>query len=328
MLEFNKLIDVIKSKNNFIITAHVNPDADAIGSELAIADVLNQLGKKYRIINSSKTPYNLLFLDSENEIEQFEESIHSNEFKNFDAAIFLDLNFLNRTAKMEKQFQEFEGTKICIDHHTNPENFAEFNFIDQNKSSTGEIIYDLISCCNSLNLNNNNALPIYAAIMTDTGSFRFSKTTSTLHKKIAKLLKFNLNPEEIYDKIYAQYEFSRNKLLGEALHTIEISDSKKVSYMVITQESLSKSGAVESDVDGFVNYALTTKGVVIGILFFELKDGLKISFRSKGKIPVNQLAEEFGGGGHLNASGTRLFDVSLNDIKNKVLISAEQYCNN
>lgn len=324
MLDFKKLINVLKKNNKFIITCHVNPDADAIGSELAVAEILTQLGKEYHIINTSATPYNLTFLDVKYKIERFDENKHKDVFEESDAAIFLDLNFMNRTVRMEGNFKKFTGTKICIDHHTNPENFAEYNFIDESKSSTGEIIYDLISCCDSLKLNENNALPIYAAIMTDTGSFRFSKTNSTLHKKVAKLLKYNLNSEEIYDNIYAQYEFSRNKLLGEALHSISITESKKVSYMTITQESLNKSGAVESDVDGFVNFALTTKGVKIGILFFELKDGIKISFRSKGKIPVNKLAQEFGGGGHLNAAGTRLHNTKLDDILPKIISSAEK----
>jgi len=323
MLEYSSLISLLNDNNNFIITSHVNPDADAIGSEIAIAEILKQLGKNYKIINSSKTPYNLKFIDGDEEIKRFDEEVHKNIFKDFDAAIFLDLNFLNRTARMEDYFRNFTGVKICIDHHSNPEDFTENSFIDENRSSTGEMIYDLISCCDSLKMNEQIALSLYAAIMTDTGSFRYSKTNSTLHKKIAKLLKYNLKPEEIYDKIYAQYEFSRNKLLGEALHTIAITNSGKVSYMTITQKSLQNSGAVESDVDGFVNYALVTKGVGIGILFFELKDGLKISFRSKGKIPVNKLAEEFGGGGHLNASGTRLFNISLNEIMPKVLASAE-----
>lgn len=325
MLEFKKLIQVLKENQRFLITCHVNPDADAIGSEIAMAGILKQLKKNYYVLNTSSTPYNLTFLDKENIINKFDEEKHGRIFKEIDVAIFLDLNFLSRTVRMEKYFQDFNGVKICIDHHTNPEGFADYNFIDESKSATGEIIYDLISCCDTLKLNNELALPIYAAIMTDTGSFRFSKTNSTLHKKVSKLLKYNLNPEDIYDKIYAQYEFSRNKLLGEALHTIELTNSGKVSYMTITQESLIKSGAVESDVDGFVNYALTTKGVQIGILFFELKDGIKISFRSKGKIPVNKLAEVFNGGGHLNASGTRLYNVKLKEIMPKVINKAEEY---
>ncbi len=324
MQKFNELLSALKSHSTFIITSHVNPDADAIGSELALAGILNQLGKKYFILNTSITPYNLEFLDVSNEILVYDSSKHDKLFDMADAAIFLDLNHINRTVRIEEQFRKFKGTKICIDHHTEPENFGDLEIIDQSKSSTGEIIYDIIDSSEELQFDAQIALTIYAAILTDTGSFRFSKTTADVHRKVAKLLEFGLSPEDIYDKIYAQYEFSRIKLLGESLSSIAITESGKVSYMIVNQESLLKCNGIESDVDGFVNFALSTSGVEIGILFFELSDGIKISFRSKGTIPVNLLAKEFGGGGHVNASGTRMFDVTIDEILPKVLESAEK----
>ena len=327
MINNLELLNFLKSHSRFIITSHVNPDPDAIGSEIAIAGILKQLGKKFAIINTSTTPYNIEFLDEENLIEYYNEEEHAQVFHDYDAAIVLDLNHLNRTVRMEDQFRKFEGDIVCIDHHTKPEYFSEFNFIDESKSSTGEIIFDLIESTNELSFNRNIATAIYSAIMTDTGSFRFSKTTAKLHHKVATLLEYDLSSEEIYDKIYSQFEFSRIKLLGESLHTISITESGKVSYMIVTQESVKRSGGIESDVDGFVNFALTTKGVSIGILFFELEDGVKISFRSKGDIHVNKLAAEFGGGGHFNASGTRLFNTELEDIVSKVLSSAEKLVN-
>lgn len=323
MTKFDELLSILKKQNSFIITSHVNPDADAIGSEIAVAGVLEQLGKEYFILNTSTTPYNLEFLDTKNAVSKFDDEIHSEIFGKADCAIFLDLNYVNRTVRMEESFKNFNGEMICIDHHTKPENFADFQIIDETKSSTGEIIFDFINEIEELKFTEDIATAIYSAIMTDTGSFRFSKTTAALHRKIAVLLELGLKPEIIHDKIYAQYDFSRVKLLGEGLHSICISESGKVSYMVVTQESLKLSGGIESDVDGFVNFALTTKGVKIGILFFELNDGVKISFRSKDDIPANKLAAEFGGGGHLNAAGTRLFNTRLDDVMPKVLKSAD-----
>lgn len=324
MQKFNELLSVLKSHSTFIITSHVNPDADALGSELAVAGILKQLGKKYFILNTSITPYNLEFLDTDKELLIYDSNEHDKLFEEADATIFLDLNHINRTVRIEEQFKKFKGTKICIDHHTEPENFADFQIIDESKSSTGEIIFDFIASTEEIHLNTQIATAIYAAILTDTGSFRFSKTTPSVHRKVANLLEYGLSPEIIYDKIYAQYEFSRIKLLGESLSTIEITDSGRISYMIVNQESLIKCNGIESDVDGFVNFALSTIGVEIGILFFELEDGIKISFRSKGTIPVNLLAKEFGGGGHVNASGTRMFDVSVKEILPKVLKSAEK----
>lgn len=323
MIDNFALLTFLKTHSRFIITSHVNPDPDAIGSEIAISGILKQLGKEFFIINTSITPYNIKFIDNDNLVEYYNEEKHAKLFENCDAAIVLDLNHLNRTVRLEKKLRNFQGDIVCIDHHTDPELFVKYNFIDQTKSSTGEIIFDLISSTRELSFNKNIATAIYSAIMTDTGSFRFSKTTPELHRKVASLLEYNLSTEKIYDQIYSQFEFSRIKLLGESLHSISISDSGEVSYMIVTQESVKLSGGIESDVDGFVNFALSTKGVKIGILFFELKDGVKISFRSKENIPVNKLAQQFGGGGHLNASGTRLYNTKIMEIVPKVLIAAE-----
>jgi len=328
MLNNSHLFELLNKFSSYIITTHVNPDPDAIGSEIAIADILKQLNKKFRIINKSETPYNIKFLDYENLIEVFNEIKHISVFDESEAAIVLDLNHLDRTSIMENSFRNFKGKIICIDHHMNAENFTEFNFIDESKSSTGEIIFDFINSNSFLKINYQIALALYAAIMTDTGSFRFSKTNSELHRKVAKLLEFGLNTEEIYDQIYSQYDFSRNKMLGYALTTIKISESGKISYMIITQSMLKEANGIEADVDGFVNFALNTKGVKIGILFFELENGIKISYRSKEKIPVNQLAEKFKGGGHLNAAGSRLHHVHLDEIIPQVIDEAEKLIQN
>jgi len=324
MLNFLQLFDLLKKHSSFIITTHVNPDPDAIGSEIAMTEILKQMNKKFKVINRSETPYNIRFLDYENVIEVFDEKIHSEIFNTYDAAILLDLNHLNRTSKMEPMFREFKGEFICIDHHTNPEKFSENLFIDESKSSTGELIFDFINSTENIKINYECAVAIYSAIMTDTGSFRFSKTNPDVHRKTAELLEFGLSSENIYDKIYSQFKFSRNKMLGYALSSIKITDSGRTSYMVITQKMLKDTNGIEADVDGFVNFALNTKDVQIGILFFELRNGIKISFRSKGLIPINFLARQFGGGGHLNAAGTRLYDVDLNSMIPKVIDAAEK----
>jgi len=324
MLNYNNLFNLLKSNSKFIITCHVNPDADAIGSEIAIAEILKQLKKEYVILNTSSTPYNLEFLYRKNTIKKFDEKKHLKYFKTFDAAVFVDHNDLRRTVRMEKYFREFAGTKICIDHHLEPENFTKYKFTDKSKSSTGEIILDFILSQPKIKLTKKIAEALYAAIMTDTGSFRFPKTTAELHKKVAILLEQGVKPYEIYDKIYAQDPVSRNKLLGEALLSLALTESGKVSYMIIKQSHLKKTKATEAEVDGFINYGLSIAGVKVALLFFELKKGVKISLRSKGNISVNKIARHFGGGGHKNAAGIRLYNVKLNEILPKVLAAAEE----
>ncbi len=324
MINYSKLFELLKLHNKFIITCHVNPDADAIGSEIAVAEILKQLGKKFVIINTSSIPYNLEFLNAKNFIKKFDEKKHLKFFKSFDAAIFLDHNDLRRTVRMEKYFREFTGTKICIDHHLQPENFTKYKFLDKTKSSTGEIILDFILSQSEIKLTKKIAQALYAAIMTDTGSFRFPKTTAELHRKVAILLEHGVKPYDVFDKIYAQDKISRNKLLGEALSSLKLSDSGKISYMTITQRDLKKAEADEAEVDGFINFGLSISGVKVALLFFELKDGVKISLRSKGNISVNKLAKQFGGGGHKNAAGIRLYNITLSRILPEILKAAEK----
>lgn len=327
MNQFDQLNNIIESNTSFLITSHVNPDADAICSELAIYLLLKKLGKKARIVNHSLTPYNLEFLDEEKVIERYDEKIHENIFNDADVMMLLDLNQANRVVRMEKGLREFKKTKVCIDHHQDPEKFYDLFVGGTDYSATGEVIYDFIKSTDVVKLDYQIAYQIYTAIMTDTGSFRFERTSPKIHKIIAELLEFGINPPEIYNKVYDQFHFSRIKLLGEALNSIQLDSTKKIAVMTLSNETQLKHNAVEADVDGFVNYCLSIQGVQIGILLYELKDGVKVSFRSKGNIQVSKLASEFGGGGHSNASGARFFNIKIDDIINDVTEAAKKYIN-
>ena len=325
MTDFSSLKKIIDEHNSFLLSTHVNPDADALGSELAFYLILKKLGKKIRIINHSSTPYNLEFLDEQNVIEKFDETIHKNVFDETEVFILLDLNQANRIVKMEKSFREFKGVKICIDHHQDTENIFDHMFGGTEYSATSEIIYDFIEETKIVELDKVIALQLYAGIMTDTGSFRFDRTSSRIHHIMAELLDRGVNPTDVYDKIYDQFKFGRVKLLGYTLSTIQLDSTGQIAYMIIKRDLLEQTGSTEADIDGFVNYCLTIQGVKIGILFYELKDGIKISFRSKGEISVSKLAKEFEGGGHTNASGIRLFNTTIEEVKEKIISAAQRY---
>ncbi len=325
MKNYSNLKEILLSKNSFLLTTHVNPDADAIGSELAFYQILKKLGKTVRIVNHSATPYNLEFMDEDKVVEKFDEQIHKTLFDETEVCIILDLNNASRIVKMESSLRSFRGIKICIDHHQDPEPVFDLIIGGSDYCATGEIIYSFIKETNLVELDYKIAIQLYIAILTDTGSFRFERTTSAVHHIAAELLNLGVNPTKVYDQVYDQFNFSRIKLLGETLSSIELDESKQIAYMIITKNMLLKNGATEADVDGFVNYCLSIQGVKIGILFFELKDGLKISFRSKGDITVNKLASEFGGGGHINASGARLHSITIDEIKEKVVTASKKY---
>lgn len=325
MNQFQQLKKIIDGHNVFLLSTHVNPDADALGSELAFYLILKKLGKKVRIVNHSATPYNLEFLDEEKVVEKFDPVIHENIFREAEVFVLLDLNQASRIISLESGFRSFAGVKVCIDHHQDTENVFDYYIGNTDYSATSEIIYDYIKSTNIVVIDYQIALQLYAGIMTDTGSFRFERTNTKIHRIIAELLQTGINPTDIYDKIYNQFRSGRVKLLGEALRTISVDSTGQIAYMIITKEALKKTGATEDDIDGFVNYCLTIRGVRIGILFYEFNDGVKISFRSKESIPVNKLASAFNGGGHTNASGSRILHVRVDEIKDKIISEAQKY---
>ncbi|MBI9073555.1 MAG: bifunctional oligoribonuclease/PAP phosphatase NrnA [Melioribacteraceae bacterium] len=325
MLNFQKLKEIINNNNSFIITTHVNPDADAIGSALAVYSVIKMFNKEASIINHSNTPENIRFLDKNNVVEVFEFEKHDELINNCDVLITVDINDLKRTVSMLTTLEKFKGIKVCIDHHDYAPGFEDYSFIDISYSSTGAIVYDFIKSLGKVTITKEIAEYIYAAIMTDTGSFRFERTTSGTHKIIADLLDAGVDPKFIYEQIYEQNNFERTKLLGEVLSSLKLNSTNEICYMIISQDMLVRHKTREEDVEGFVNHGLSIKGVNMAILFFELKDGVKISFRSRNSIAVNLLARHFDGGGHFHAAGARLFDVTLEDTINKVLEKAEEY---
>lgn len=326
MIEFNHLQNIIEKNNSFVLTTHVNPDADAIGSEIAFYNLLKLLNKEVSIINHSSTPYNLAFLDTNNVIEKFDNSIHNSIISKVDVIVVLDLNNLSRTVTMKDVITNSTAKKICIDHHQSPENFADFYFIDTEVAATGEIILDFILMRYKDIINKEIAIPLYAAIMTDTGSFRFERTTPKLHRDVAFLIEKGVEPFDIYDRIYDQSKFSKLKLLSRALNTIKLLHNDKIAYMILTQEDFTETQAEESDTDNFVNYNLSIEGVVLGLLFIELPNGFKVSFRSKGEVRADIIAKQFDGGGHKNASGARFYHQEMSElIINKILNFSSEY---
>lgn len=328
MIDFRKLKHIILNNSSFLLTTHVNPDADAIGSEVAFYYLLKILGKDAVIINHSSTPYNMEFFNVGNIIHRYEEKLHQNIFNEVDVVVALDFNRADRTVRMEQGIRSSSKLKICIDHHQDPENFVDHFFVDTNYCATGHIIFDFIKSTKIVELDLQIAEALYAAIMTDTGSFRFERTTSEVHKVVAELLEQGVNPEKVYDQLYDQSKFSKVRLLGRALNSIQLTGDGKIGYMVITQKDFVELDAIESDTENFVNHNLSIENVVLGILFIELKNGFKVSFRSKGNIPVNLLAKEFGGGGHINASGARFFTNNMQEMIPVIITKAITYLNN
>lgn len=325
MIDFSRIHDIINSHNSFLISTHINPDGDAIGSELAMYNYLKSIGKNATIINYSSTPENLLFIDPENTINIYNAEVDDDKIYNYDVIFVLDLNQLSRTGELDSLISRSGKTIVCIDHHQNPENFTENLFVDSSYASTGEILFDLFENSQDYNLSYEIALPLYVAIVTDTGSFKYERTKPATHIKAAKLLSAGIDPKSVYANIYDQGNINKIKLLARALNSIELHHSGKVAVMTIYRKDLVDTGTTESDMESFVNYTLNIKNVVIGFFIYELESGVKISFRSVGEIPVNKLAAEFGGGGHTNAAATRISGDKIENVSLKVIESSQKY---
>lgn len=326
-LPIDEVKQTIEGSQNFVITTHVSPDGDGLGCEIALLYFLEKLGKSAVVINVSETPGNYKFLDPENRFLIFDEQNFDQMEKilNADVIFICDMNQSNRLKAMEKYVLQSKAIKIIIDHHLETQDFADYCLIDVDAPASGEIVYKLIKSFDGFEIDKKIATGIYTAIMTDTGSFRFPRTDSETHRIVAELLDAGADPVEIYDKVYEQSSLGRIKLLGRCLSELETRYDGRLGYIVVTQDMLKNYGVEEWETDGFVQSILKVAGVRVAIFILELKDGIKLSFRSKGEIPINELAKEFGGNGHKNAAGARLYNITLNEVINQVIQKAEKY---
>lgn len=316
MNNFDEITKVLQKNNNFLITSHLNLDGDGVGSELALYFILKKLNKKPIILNQDKLPKIYGFLPGSDKIHY----LNNNRInlKSIDVGIVLDCSNVKRIGKTYEIFKDIK-TIINIDHHKSNENFGGLNYVNSSVSSVGEIIYELIRSINIDLLDEDISTCLFAAIITDTGSFRYSNVSEKTFKIASDLTSKGIKPHLIANNIYNRKTYSGLKLLGEALLTLEMDDSNYVSWLTITRKMLNDVKANDEEIEGIIDVATTLDNTEISILFRETKDNkIKISFRSKGNFDVNKFAGKFNGGGHPNAAGC-LCSGKLDEIKEKIL---------
>lgn len=316
MNNFDEISRVIQKNKNFLITSHINLDGDGIGSELALYFILKKLNKKVTILNQDRIPKIYDFLPDIDKVQYW----NNNRInpKSIDVGIALDCSSIKRIGRTYEIFKDIK-TIINIDHHKSNENFGNLNYLDCSASSVGEIIYELITFLNIDLLDEKISTCLFAAIITDTGSFRYSNVSSKTFGVASHLTRYRIKSHLISNNIYNRNTYPGLKLLGESLLTLEMDDSNYVSWLTITRKMLNDTNANDEDVEGIINIATTLNNVEISILFRETKDSkIKISFRSKGNFDVNKFAGKFKGGGHPNAAGC-LCSGKLDEIKEKIL---------
>lgn len=308
----------IKKFNKFLITSHINPEGDAIGSQVAMARLLKKLGKISVMLDDSPVPNLLQFLKGSEDISK----VMPHDF-NYQAVIMLDCPDLARIGKINECIKK-DSVIINIDHHISNVNFGKFNWVDPEISSAGEMVYELFKAF-KVKIDLDDAVSLYAAIMTDTGSFRYSNTSSKTHRIVAELIDIGVKPHEMHTRIYETSSVQDTNLLGEALQTMKLTEDGKIAWLWVTKDMLKKTKASLEGTEGIINFARSIDGVEIAILFRETgtEDRVKVSFRSKGRVDVNKLAASFGGGGHTTASGCTVLG-KIEEVEKKVLEKSKE----
>ena len=297
-----------KNSGRIIITAHHKPDGDAMGSSLGLYQYFKNAGIDSKVIVPTDYASNLNWLPGNKDVKIYEENTESCDADIANAAyIFcLDFNALTRINEMGKMVRASSATIIMIDHHQNPEDFDHERFVEIGASSTCELIYRYINeHLDSTFVDEKVGQCIYTGLITDTGSFRFSSTTSTTIRTAADLMDLGVVPDKIYRSLFDQNRLERLQLLGHLLsNNLEIIEDGKIALGYLSLQDVERFNIITGDTEGFVNYGLGIAGVKMSALFIDRGPIVKMSFRSTDTFPCNIFSSEnFNGGGHKNAAG-------------------------
>ncbi len=303
MDSFRALLTLFHRHERFSLSTHVNPDGDAIGSELALSLFLRKLGKTVRLFNTDPVPKKYQFLPYWENIENAQASVNFRP----DVFVILDASSRERIGPFLNSRLVAKHAVVNIDHHITAETFGDYNIVLPSVSSTSEIIYNFIKTTN-IAIDEEIAICLYTGLMFDTGCFRYSNATPETHRIAADLIEIgDFAPDEVYNNVFEHIPLGKIHLLNETLRTLELTADGKVATIFITQSMLGKTKTTLDDVEGFVNQIQAIESVDVAICVCELPDGnSKVSLRSQGKVDVAALASEFNGGGHERASGCRI----------------------
>lgn len=307
--QLHQLAQWLETPSKMVIIPHKNPDGDAMGSTLAWQNVMRQLGHTATVLAPNPYPTFLHWMPGHEDVIIYENAQKEGNklIAEADFIFTLDFNTLNRIDNMGVRVAESKAKKIMIDHHQEPDSYADLMFSEPSIGSTCELVYQIIDGLEKKNcINKEVATCIYTGILTDTGSFRFPSVTSNTHKAVANLIDCGANHSYIHEKIKDTVRPDRLKLLGIALQNMVFLNDVNTAYISLSQDELDECNFQKGDAEGFVNYGLSVSGIQIAVLMIEYRNEgvVKLSFRSKGDLAVNTFAKTyFDGGGHINAAG-------------------------
>lgn len=307
--DIQEIQHLLSTPKKIVIIPHRSPDGDAMGSTLALYHFLLKYNHQAIVVSPNEFPDFLAWMPGSENVKIYEKDKKGcTKILEEAALIFtLDFNALHRVGEMENALNKLTAPFIMIDHHQSPDSYAAYTYSDTSFGSTCEMVYNFISSLGKKSaIDKTIATCIYTGILTDSGSFRFPKTTGTTHRIIADLIDLGVENTEIPTLLYDNSSYERLQLLGRALQNMKVLPEHKTAYITLTQAELDSFNYIKGDTEGIVNYGLSIKGIVFTAIFIENSEEkiIKISFRSQGDFDVNLFAREhFNGGGHRNAAG-------------------------
>ncbi len=307
---YSEIVNKIKEGNKIAIMSHIMPDGDNVGSSLALYNALKKSGKAVRFILDDDIPKVYRFLADSDKVEK------PGEHQSFDVVIALDCGDAERLGRAGLYLEN--NFVINIDHHISNTGYGDLNLVDAKASATGEIIYELIKLL-GVEMDKDMSECLYTAIVTDTGQFQYSNTTAFTHQIAGELIENGVNVSLMFEKIYQNSSKEKIMLMKTILGSLEFYHKDSISCLSLTLQQLQKSGAKEEDSEGMINLARDIEGVEVAIFLKELEPGkIKVGLRSKKAVDVAAVALQFGGGGHVRASGCTVYG-TMAEAREKVL---------
>lgn len=306
-INWEPLRPILAAHQRFVISSHVRPDADAIGSEIGLARMLQALGKNVQIINHSPTPPNLLFLDPDHEVKQLGVTATAADIAASEVHFIVDTSSWIQLNDVGKAMRHSPAMRIVIDHHVSADNLGATEFKDTQCEATGSLIFDLTQFL-GIDLPADAATALFTAIATDTGWFRFSAVTSQTMRRISQLMDYGASPSSIYRELYEQVSLARMHLVGRALSRMVLDCEGELAYVSLPWSDFQETTAISSDTEDLVNECLKITGTKGAFIAIEMQSRqVKVSFRSRTEgLDVAKIAEQFGGGGHRQAAGATM----------------------
>jgi phosphoesterase RecJ-like protein len=303
-INWSRFEEVIRAHERFLLVSHIRPDCDALGSELGMAGVLESLGKHVRIVNGQATPPNYLFIDPTRRIKAINADVQPTELDDVQVLMVLDTSAWAQLGPMGDVVKTTKAKKVVVDHHVSSDDLGAELFKDVEAEATGRLVLQAAEHLR-VKLTPEIATPLFAAIATDTGWFRFGSTRGGTYRAAASLVDAGAKPSEIYKSLYEQDTIARLNLIGRTLSRAKDELDGRLIHTAVLQDDFKATGALPSDTEDVVNMTLTVGGTQVAVIMVEQRDGgFKISFRSRTpSVDCSKLAEQFGGGGHKAAAG-------------------------